>query len=163
MAEQVRLHPKIERQLASMEKQANAPAIAAGKARKIIRALIKGKALTASGLLNGRPDRRLKDSLKFNLGSGFRLICIRTKDVIYVMFAGDHDASDAWLDNFSKKSPHKQGMDMEVFAVKTPSCPNFSTQTDTGPPDPADMSFEDSYFTPVSQEDLRRVFKGLTG
>lgn len=161
MAEQVRLHPKIERQLASMEKQANAPAIAAGKARKIIKALFQGRPLTASGLLNGRPDARLKNSLKFNLGAGFRLICIRTRDVIYVMFAGDHDASDSWLDNFSKKSPHKQGMNMEIFTVTTPSFTDFSSQTDAGPPDPS--SFEDAYFTPVSQEDLRRVFKGLTG
>ncbi|WP_022669050.1 hypothetical protein [Desulfospira joergensenii] len=162
MPDQVRLHPKVERQLASMEKQVNAPAIAAGKARKIIQALIQGQALTVSGLLSGRPDRRLKNSLKFNLGSGFRLICIRTKKVIYVMFAGDHDACDAWLDKTSKKKPHKKDLDMAVFTVDIPTS-GLDSRFDGRPPDPADKSLEDPDFPPVSQEDLRRVFKGLTG
>lgn len=160
MAEQVHIYPKIERQLTALEKQTNAPAIAADRARQIIEALIHGTSPTVTGLMKPRADQRVKNSLKFNLGSGFRLICIKEKKIIYVMFVGDHDQCDAWLNNFSKRKPHKTELDMEAYTVADPVAASAIPESE--PLESLDISFDDPLYRQISQADLRRVFKGLT-
>ncbi len=161
MADQVQIHPKIEKQLTAMEKQANAPSIAAGRARKIIDALIQGQETESPGLLRSRSDKRVKDSRKFDLGSGFRLICIKTRRAIYVMHVGDHESCDAWFDQNSKKRPHKKTLSMDAFDIVgvhvqdragSRSCESIPAEFDMD---------DDPYLTPVPQEYLRKVFSGL--
>ena len=156
----VHIYPRLERQLATLEQQVNAPAIAAGRARAIIKALIQGSSPASAGLLRPKPDRRLKNSLKFNLGSGFRLICIREKSQIFIMFAGDHDSCDVWLTANSKGKPHRNGLQMDVYAPKAPkdrACPPHADARYLTPgPDLADPCLNE-----ISQADLRRVFRGL--
>ncbi len=171
MADQVYITPRLERQLEQMAQQTNAPAVAAQRARQIIDSLIRGNApvpgctleveldgedLAGTGLLRYRKDKRVKNSLKFNLGKGFRLICIKEKKEIYVMFVGDHDSSDAWLDHFTKKQPHKA--DMAMAAV-------FSVENDCRPSPSIPVIEEDPFYDPlpreIPQDMLRKVFSGL--
>ncbi len=112
MAAEVHLHPKLERELTAMEGRTNAPSIAAGRARKIIKAMIEGQTSRASGLFRARSDARVKNSWKYDLGAGYRLICIRTKQIIYIMHLGDHESCDAWLNNNSKKQPQNTEVKM---------------------------------------------------
>ena len=111
-----------------------------------------------AGLLRYRKDKRVKNSLKFNLGQGFRLICIKEKKEIYVMFMGDHDSSDAWLDHFTRKRPHKADMTMAVFSVESEPEDTISSFPAVAPP-------EEDLFEPlpkeIPQEMLRKVFRGL--
>ena len=76
MAIQVNVHPKVERQLTALEKQANKPCVPAARARCIIGALIRGMPLASAGLMKRKTDKRLKNCLKFDLGLGYRLVCI---------------------------------------------------------------------------------------
>lgn len=156
MTDQIYVYPKVYRQLSGMERQHHTPAIAAQRARRIIRALIRGETPAKNGLLCPRRDNRLENCLKFNLGSGFRLICIKDRKRIYVMFAGDHGNCDAWLDNYRKKNPHKKP-GMERFPVKDPGRPRPI------PPQPPGICSEKDDFGRISQKDLRHVFRGLVG
>jgi hypothetical protein len=181
VADRVYISSRVERLLGQMAQQTNAPAVAAQRARQIIDSLIQGSAPVpgcaegtgpvagpagsdgprgpdgpdpvGAGLLRYRKDKRVKNSLKFNLGQGFRLICIKEKKAIYVMFLGDHDSCDAWLDHFTRKRPHKADQSMAVFAV------------DTGGPDLPASPQRDGAHDPLPQEIpqklLRQVFKGL--
>ncbi|WDP91953.1 MAG: hypothetical protein HUN04_20435 [Desulfobacter sp.] len=162
MAAQVHVYSKIERQLTDMMRQSNgradAPAIAAQRAREIIDRLVQGITPTSCGLMKPRADRRLKNSLKFNLGSGFRLICIKEKPDIHIMFVGDHDSCDAWLDHHTRKKPHKTTLEADTFKVIAAAA---RPAEKTILPD-ADQGFDDTaLFSDISQEDLRRVFSGL--
>ena len=158
MAHEVHLHPKLERQLETMEGQANAPFIAAGRARKIIQAIIEGRTSQASGLFRARSDSRIKNAWKYDLGAGYRLICLRTKQVIYVMYAGDHESCDAWLNNNSNKQPQNSEMKMTAFTIRDDPAP-FEFQTVRSPDRTPD--FDDQYLTPIPQKYLRKVFSGL--
>ena len=160
MAEQVKIYLKIERQLTALEKQTNAPAVAAERARQIIEALIHGISPAAAGLMKPRADQRVKNSIKFNLGSGFRLICIKERKTIYVMFVGGHDQCDAWLNNFSRKKPHKNELEMDIHLVADSVAARAIPKSE--PLESLDISFDDSLYPDISQADLRRVFKGLT-
>jgi|GEM_PF-865779 len=171
MPDQIYIIPRLERQLEQMAKQTNAPAVAAQRAQQIIDSLIQGNtpvpgcarevdsetvAPAGAGLLRYRKDKRVKNSLKFNLGKGYRLICIKEKKAIYLMFVGDHDSSDAWLDHFTRKRPHKADMSLaSVFAVENhmPSRPGARL------PDKA--PFSDPLPGKIPQDMLRRVFRGL--
>lgn len=158
MAAQVHIYPKIERQLASLEKQEKAPCIAAARARRIIDALIRGMRPASSGLLKRKTDKRLKNSLKFDLGSGFRLICVEEGEIIHVLFIGDHDNCDNWLDNYSKKKPHKKQLELQSYTIDT-----GGTAMSVTPSHRQETSIDDPGFPQISQEALRQVFKGLTG
>lgn len=158
MADEVHVHPKLEKQLTAMEGQANAPFIAACRARKIIESMIQGQTSQAAGLFRARSDTRVKNSWKYDLGAGYRLICIRTKQIIYVMYAGDHESCDAWLNNNSKKQPQNTEIDMTAFTIRDTPEP-FDFQTDRS--QDREPDFDDQYLTPIPQEYLKKVFCGL--
>ncbi len=158
MADKVHLHPKFKKQLATMKGQANAPSIAADRAEKIIEAMIKGRTFQASGQFRAHSDKRVKNSWKYDLGAGYRLICIRTKQSIYVMHVGNHESCDVWLKTYSKKQPQNTEIKMTTFTIRdNPKPADFETVRSPGrTPD-----FDDQYLTPIPQEYLRKVFCGL--
>jgi hypothetical protein len=43
-------------------------------------------------------EYRLKYCVKYDLGSGYRLITVRLGDRLYLPFVGNHDEADQWLD-----------------------------------------------------------------
>ncbi len=156
MATRVYVHPKVERQLAALEKQAKNSSIAANRARRIIDALIRGMRLASAGLLKRKIDRRVKNCLKFDLGKGFRLVCIKEGNFIYVLFVGDHDNCDNWLDNQNKKITNRIDLEMGSYILGKNSTP-MSKKVVSKP-----VCVDDFCFCQISQKDLRRVFKGLT-
>lgn len=152
MLKRVHLHPQVSHQLAAAEKQSNAPAIAAAKAKKIIDALIHGETLTSAGLLRPRTDRRIKNCLKFDLGSGFRLICTREKNAVHVIFFGDHDSCDAWLTRHGRR---KLDSKQNVVVLKNTPAPVLSRGNE--------HIKKQTRVPEISQKQLRVVFKGLLG
>ncbi|WP_320045238.1 hypothetical protein [uncultured Desulfobacter sp.] len=160
MADEVHLHPKLKRQLTTMEGRANAPSIAAGRARKIIEAMIEGQTSQASGLFRARSDARVKNSWKYDLGAGYRLICIRTKQIIYIMHLGDHESCDTWLNNNSKRQPQNTEIKMTAFTIRDTSNP-YDFQTVRAQDQKPD--FDDQDLPSIPQEYLRKVFRGLAG
>ena len=103
---------KVERQLAALERQGKSLSIVAIRSRRIIDELMKRESSTSAGLMKRKIDRRVKNCFKFDLGSGFRLICVREGKNIYILFVGDHDSADNWLDNYRKKKPYKTDIKM---------------------------------------------------
>lgn len=158
MLDQVILYPKLERQLCDLDRKGNAPKVAAQRARQVIDALTQGEIPTGSGLMRARNDRRVKNSLKFNLGQGFRLICIREKHQIYVMFAGDHDSSDAWLTHYTRKRPHLNELDMDAMDVGVMDAEDpEDAHRQPAPKQPG----EEARTEEIPQAVLRQVFKGI--
>ena len=158
MITRVHVHLKVEKTLEQMKKKEKVPSIAAKRAETIIQSLMRGRRLTRAGRLTQTKDARIKNLYKFNLGSGYRLICIKEKSSIYVLFIGSHDHCDTWLDKHSKKRPHKTESPMNIYDVdklrtSLPEVPKAVNKTEY-----------DYFLIPeISQEDLRKVFRGLVG
>ncbi len=161
MPTQVHIYPKLKRQLAALERQGTTRSVAAQRASRIIDALVRGESPSSAGLLKRKADKRVKNCLKFDLGSGFRLICIREGDIVYVLFVGDHDSADNWLDNYRAKKPHKTELAMHTYTVDTRRTRSTRRMAET--PGPVKDALEGAGFLQISQEDLRQVFKGLVG
>lgn len=154
MVEQIFVHPKVEKKLEQMNKLENAPFIASKRAGEIIQSFLKGERPSRAGRLSKTKDARIDNLYKFNLGSGYRLICIKEKFNIYILFVGSHDNCDTWLDKHRTKKPHKKELAMKVYDVKI---------SQLAEPKEVKPEIEiDRYNMPeISQKALRKVFKGL--
>ncbi|GEM_PF-6017568 len=86
MITQVHIHPKVEKLIKQMRKQGKVPLIAAKRTEIIIKNLVQGVRPIMAGFFS--KDARIKNLYKFNLGSGYRLICIKEKYNIFILFIG---------------------------------------------------------------------------
>ena len=64
-------------------------------------------------------ESRLKSCIKYDLGQGFRLITVNTEKMIWLLFVGNHDAADKWLDNNIGWTPIR-AKNGEYTSVKNP-------------------------------------------
>jgi hypothetical protein len=160
MCKQVCVHTQVERKLAAFKKKAKNSSIVAERARRIIDALIQGVPFASAGLLKRKTDKRVKNCFKFDLGLGFRLLCIKERKTIYVMFVGNHDHCDNWLDSYPNKKYSRAEPEMRSYSSSV-----VEKTGDPLPKEPISMAvpLEDSCLGQITQKDLRRVFRGLTG
>ena len=158
MITELHIHPKVEKALEQMKMQDNAPKIAAERAEAIIKALKTGTSMARAGRLSKTKDARIRGLFKYDLGKGFRLISLKDKSALYILYVGSHDRSDIWLETNSKKKPHQTEVAMACYEVtqKKQKHANPATRSSADPED--DMC---DRIPPVSQKDLREVFSGL--
>jgi mRNA-degrading endonuclease RelE of RelBE toxin-antitoxin system len=158
MTKALYIHPKVEKALEQMKTLDNAPKIAAKRAETIIDALKNGIIMARAGRLSKTKDARVKKLFKYDLGKGYRLISLKDKSSLYLLFVGSHDQCDTWLDTNSKGKPHQTEVPMVCYEIK---------QKKRRRSGPASLSFADpdedlsDRMPPVSQKDLRELFNGL--
>jgi hypothetical protein len=56
-------------------------------------------------------EQRIKNCVKYDMGSGYRLVTVLCGDYLYVTFLGSHDETDLWFDrhkgdDFTKENPN---------------------------------------------------------
>lgn len=155
MIDRIYIHPKVEKFLSRMETREKAPSIAAKRARTIIRSLLEGAAPSHACRLSKKKDARIDNLFKFDLGSGYRLVCIREKFCIHILYVGSHDNCDTWLGANSRKKPHKTDACMNVYCVAPSRAEGMAKEV------PAESGHECFTISEVSQEALKKVFRGL--
>ncbi len=158
MLEILHIHPKVEKNLEQMKTLDNAPKIAAKRAEAIIDALKNGTIMARAGRLSKNKDARVKKLFKYDLGKGYRLISLKDKSSLYILFVGSHDQCDTWLETNRKGKPHQTEVPMVCYEIKQKK----RRQNSVAPlsfPDPEEDLCD--RMPPVSQKDLREVFSGL--
>ncbi len=170
MKRKIYIHTRLEKELERLKDQESTPGFAADKARQIIRSLAGGEALINAGRLSRKGEARIRNCLKYNLGKGYRLICVKEKNNIYVLFSGNHDSCHTWLDkhrslkieNIMEQMLPFGGSSFPACAVRSPHC-KTGRRPETGRMnDPWGGIDEDADFLPtISQKDLRTVFQGI--
>ena len=157
MITRIHVSHKVEKKLIQMEKQVKAPFFAAKRARLIIEDVLRKNRFTSTGKLAPEKDARLNKLYKFNLGSGYRLVCIREKYNFFFLFIGSHDACDAWLNRHSNKHSHKKGIPMKSYTVKRQSTKPCLTVSK-----PLNETENDHFLiSKISEKILRKIFSGL--
>ncbi len=69
----------------------------------------------ANAKMTNHGESRVKSCVKYDLGDGFRLITVQTKNAIFLCFAGTHDEADKWLDRNRGFTPARRDGDWEVI------------------------------------------------
>lgn len=73
--------------------------LAARNADELINKLEKGDNAPGDiGRQTKHGEARIKNCLKYNLGNGYRLICVKQRWHLVLLYVGTHDDCDLWLD-----------------------------------------------------------------
>lgn len=139
-------------------------ALAAEQADLIIDRLLLEGAGRHRELGIGRPTRhgeaRIRNSLKYDLGNGYRLIARKEEDEIVFLYIGAHDDCDRWItDNKGSRWTAAKPRS------KTEEVREASVSVAPGDPEPAE-SEPDLYermIEAIDEKDLRVIFRGLRG
>lgn len=160
MIERIYLDTRVRKHLAVLRRSGKKAALAAARAEEIIAALkARGQVPQGAGSLTKHGELRIRGVRKYDLGSGYRLISFKQDRCLYLLFAGSHDSCDRWLEN-NRELPlelieqrcrcHPVAMDLET-----------GHESERGVPAPQPERFDP--LLSINDDDLRRIFCGLTG
>jgi putative component of toxin-antitoxin plasmid stabilization module len=94
------LDAKLEKQLQALHRAGKKAALAAERAQSIIARLEAGKfSSIEAGALTKNGELRIKGCLKYDLGSGYRMVTLKQGRDLYVLYIGSHDDCHRWIEN----------------------------------------------------------------
>lgn len=156
MAFVVHREKQFDRQLVSLEEAGGNAAIAAGNVRLVLERLASsqgGVEIFRKGTKHG--ELRLKNCRKFDLGNGYRLICLKKGAHIILLFAGTHDECDRWLDR-------NRGRGLSVEPDFQPSAANQPAPPEEDPAlEVVDADYDDELLQKIDDRILREIFSGI--
>ncbi len=149
---------RFNRSLRSLKRAGGTAARAADCAEAIIKRLSSlDGSLARMGKLTRNGEARIKNCIKFDLGGGYRLLCLKTSKYFLLLFAGTHDDCDRWIVN-NRESLRV----MEDSIKKIPLKPKPAGKIDTLPEERETAhDYEDILLEKISERDLRWIFSGL--
>lgn len=110
------------------------------------------------GKVTKHGELRLKNCIKYDLGNGYRLITIKQKNNLFVLYVGTHDECHQWVVNNRELKLDVIRDRCAVFSVDTPNMPRqpeaVCRETDTD--DDLEQRIEN-----LSDRELREIFCGL--
>lgn len=175
MIEAVYIHTNVEKTIQQLQDQENTPAFAAKKAEQIIHSLAKGVKPARAGKLSRKGDARIKKCLKYDLGKGYRMVCVKERTAVYVLYTGSHDECHTWMDKhrnlkLDAVEPYLIRYENAVISSWCPSSnvaasdemENRFPSTSPHLNDDDDYDYDDILMEKITQKDLRELFQGLT-
>ena len=136
-----------------------AASLAAHRAEEIIKRLSArgqtGHEDTRKRTKNG--ELRLDKILKYNLGGGYRLLCVRRGRDVSLLYVGTHDDSNRWLENNRGFKPVIGQGSRKVTFEKENAEEGVSLRQEVE----SEMDYEDILMEKIDEKILRSVFSGL--
>ena len=149
-----------DKRLDNMRRAGGHAALAARNADEIIASLANGCVnLDAIGRQTKYGEARIKNCLKFNLGNGYRLVTVRKRTRVILLYIGTHDECDRWLEGNRGHNP-AENMDPGAILPAGEGMredPLVSENVSESPND----EYEELLLKKIDQKILKRVFKGL--
>lgn len=107
-----------------------------------------------------RGEYRIKNCVKYDLGSGYRLITIRLGDRLYVPFLGDHDDADLWLERHKQDGFQPRDSSYQCHCCER-ICLNSPKDESNEPSPEGDDLYERELQKRLDESTLKTVFSGL--
>ena len=159
MHQSIYLDTRIQKHLALLRRSGKKAALAAEKVEEIIDRLQSGEDLpTQVGSVTKHGELRIKGVMKYDLGSGYRLVALKQEGRFFLLFVGNHDDCHRWIENNRELSIDQIGQRCAALPLKT--CGSEAAMVDKTPP----LKRDDVDYNPldqISEQDLRRIFCGL--
>ena len=157
----VHLERRFEKELEALWKRGEKGETAAQKAEELIAALTRNGPpdLKKVWKLTGWGEKRIEGCLKYDLGEGYRAICFRRGETLFISYVGDHDECHNWLDHYSGRHNWVAKENGTTLPVQRTGLADWRET------EPSDEDLDDDFDNfPVDQIDdktLRKVFSGL--
>jgi hypothetical protein len=161
MVRLIHLERRFEKELEALWKRGEKGAIAAQKAEELIEGLTRNGPphLKKIWKMTGWGEKRIEGCLKYDLGDGYRAVCFRRGDILFLSFVGDHDESQKYLDHYSGRHNwvgKENGTTLPVQLAVPSEGPAAA---------PSDEDSEDDYdeylLEQIDDKTLRKIFSGL--
>ncbi len=159
MSQQIYLDPRVYKMLDLLRRSGKKALLAAAKTEEIIARLQSGGVIPDKvGTITKHGELRIKGVMKYDLGSGYRLITYKQGDFLFLLYVGTHDDCHRWIEN---------NRELTVEQIEE-RCQELSVCEMNGALDEyevTDLDEEDEYdpLANVSERELREVFSGLVG
>lgn len=160
MIEHIHLDPKLEKHLSALRKGGRRESLVVDRVEAIIAEVERGRLPSSkicSFTRNG--EDRIKGCRKIDLGGGYRLITLKQGEDLYLLFVGTHDECGRWVENNRLHFP------LEMIAERCRTV-NRSLCDGSPPEKPLPkprLESDEDWIPPLSDQDLRIVFRGLVG
>ena len=159
MIQRIYLDSRIQKRLELLRRSDKKAALAAGKVEEIITRLQSGEDLPAeAGTVTKHGELRIKGVMKYDLGSGYRLVAFKQDGRFFLLFVGSHDDCHRWIEN-------NRELSIDLIEQR---CAALTVQAGCAYTHMADKTvrfmMDDEEYDPldrVSEQDLRRIFCGL--
>ncbi len=157
----IHLERRFEKELEDLWKRGEKGEIAAQKAEELIAALTRNGPpdLKKVWKLTGWGEKRIEGCLKYDLGEGFRAICFRRGETLFISYVGDHDESQKYLDHFSGRHnwvAKENGTTLPVQWAESPAGPEAKPSDED-----LDDDLDDFLLGQIDDKTLRKIFNGL--
>lgn len=155
----VHSNPRFEKRLKDLRKSEKFAVAAARKVDKIINNLVsKGRAsIIETGKLARYGEARIPNCIKYDLGKGYRLVCVKKGEHFFLLYIGTHDDSCRWIEDNRGFIPDPKRKNH----ITRPVChPPVTETADTADPE-QEPDYDDLLMARITEKDLRRVFRGL--
>jgi len=150
---------RFDRELDLLRNQGDKSQVAAKRADEILSKLTqKGWTdLKHVAKLAGHGEHRVDGCIKYDIGGGFRLICFKRGENLYISFIGTHDACHRWMNR--NRDRHNQVGKREAVTVVAETLGWEQNQTEEAPSE--EPEYEDLLLARIDERTLRRIFSGL--
>jgi len=150
---------RFKRRLEVLRRGDKKSTIAASKADEIIKNLIGEDFSLFDDIYNKTKhgELRIDKCIKYDLGSGYRLICIEYGGDIFITYVGTHDDCDRWIENNRRFEP-------DLTDAIDEKNPEDYTQRDNKPLDLSrdeETDYDEILMKKIDQNVLRKIFCGL--
>jgi hypothetical protein len=153
----------LEKQLEGLRKAGKKAELAAGKCAIILNAINRYGCKCASVMShrtrNG--ELRIKNCVKYDLGSGYRLVTIKADYDLFITFVGSHDDTDQWIEHhrYDAFLPCKL-----FYRCEERVAPSDLTEINNSQLQMADDlgdEYEDQLIARLDEGQLKSIFQGL--
>lgn len=155
---------KVENRIRDLKKTGKAGRTLAHKAESIIKRLALGRVChhhtDKAGSLTKYGEKRIRGCKKYDLGCGHRMITLERASTVYLAFLGSHDECRSWLAGNSRLKDFTPGVGQTIPVGSKRKQPVKPEESDSQGNTLLD---EDDPLREFTDQELRRVFSGLTG
>jgi hypothetical protein len=154
----------LPKQLRGLRKTGKKAELAASKCEAILNDITQYgcQCETVLGKRTRNGELRIRNCVKYHLGSGYRLVTIRTGFHLFVCFVGSHNETDQWIERhrFEELAPGDPLYHCEA-KVTPPDTEETNYYDDTGMDDIDEDSYENELRARLDESLLKSIFKGL--
>jgi hypothetical protein len=157
MLQCIHLDPKIDKYLDQLRRSDKKAALAAAKAKEIISRLQSGGVIpTRVGTVTKHGELRIKGVMKYDLGSGYRLVTYKQGDCFFLLYVGSHDDCHRWIENNRELTTEQ----IRERCIMIPIHPAENEAHANHEPECIE-EVEFDRLANLTERDLRQVFRGL--
>ena len=159
MLQRIYLDSRIRKRIEHLRRSGKKAALAAAKVEEIISRLHSGEELPAqAGTVTRHGELRIKGVIKYDLGSGYRLVAFRRDGRFFLLYAGSHDDCHRWIENNRELSIDQIEQRCDAMPVQS-GC--LLADMTAGTAQFLMDDYDDDPLDRISEQDLRRIFCGL--